>query len=94
MQLLRTIAFIIVFYYLFRFLARMFGPMLFRYASKKAQEKYQGQHHQNRSHGAGKREMPKEGEVVIEDTPESIRKQRTSKSGKKVGEYIDFEEID
>ncbi|RNL80662.1 DUF4834 family protein [Sinomicrobium pectinilyticum] len=93
MQLLRTIAFIVIFYYLFRFLARMFGPMLFRYASKKAQEKYQEQH-RNRTQGGGRREMPQEGEVVIENTPENIRKQRTSKSGKKVGEYIDFEEID
>ncbi|SFW75562.1 protein of unknown function [Sinomicrobium oceani] len=92
MQLLRTIAFIVIFYYLFRFLARIFGPVLFRYASKKAQEKH-GRSQHSRNQG-GNREMRKEGEVVIEDTPVNNRKERTPASGKKVGEYIDFEEID
>ncbi|UGU16377.1 DUF4834 family protein [Sinomicrobium kalidii] len=93
MQLLRTIAFIIIFYYLFRFLARVFGPSLFRYVSKKAQEKHREQY------GAHKRnnrqqQMRDEGEVVIDNAPEDIRRRKASKSGKKVGEYIDFEEID
>lgn len=93
MQLLRTIAFIIIFYYLFKFLARIFGPYLFRYASRKAQEKYQGQ--QGRyTQGKRKQQMKEEGEVVIDTPPESVRKRKTSKSGKKIGEYIDFEEID
>ena len=86
MQLLRTILIILFVYYLFKVLSKLFAPILIRYASKKMEKKfgeafkqYQNQQNQN----------PKEGETIIDKKPNS-----DSNSSKKVGEYIDFEEID
>lgn len=85
MQLLRTLLIIVLVYYLFKILRRIFGPALFRYASKKAEkhfnEKFDRQQNGNQN--------VKEGEVTIEKKPEGSKK-----SSGKIGEYIDFEEID
>ncbi|RAV27829.1 DUF4834 family protein [Sinomicrobium soli] len=92
MQLVRTILVIVVFYYLIRFLSRVFGPMLIRYAAKKAQEKYQGPYRGNTAYNNG--QQRREGEVVIDKASGNTKENRTSSPGKKVGEYIDFEEVD
>ena len=84
MGLLKTIFFILVFYYAFKFLARLFAPFLMKKAAetiqKKAQQQYGGQQQ--------KTTVP-EGETVIDKKP---RNQQQSKDS--VGEYVDFEEID
>ena len=84
MGLLKTIFFILIFYYGFKFLARLFAPFLMKKAAetmqKKAQQQYKGQQQ--------KQTVP-EGETVIDKTPGN------QQQGKKtVGEYVDYEEID
>jgi hypothetical protein len=86
MQLLRTILIIVLVYYALKILARIFGPWLFRYASKKAEKRFKEQFKHQQPH---RNENVKEGEITIEKDPSP-----TQKSSKKVGEYIDFEEID
>jgi len=85
MGLLKTLFFILLFYYAFKFLARMFAPFLMKKAAetiqKKAQQQY-GNKNQNR-------EIVREGETIIDKKP---RDQEQGKSS--VGEYVDFEEID
>ncbi|MBQ0735410.1 DUF4834 family protein [Aquimarina celericrescens] len=80
---LKVILIILLIYYGLKVLTRLFGPLLFRYVTKKAGEKFE-QHF-------GKYQQPqqtKKGEVTIEKKP----KQKSS--NKDVGEYIDFEELD
>lgn len=82
--LLRTLLIILLVYYGVRILYRLFSPLLMRYAAKKVQqqfnENYRQYPHQNNK---------KEGEITIEKQPSG-----KPKTGEKVGEYIDFEEID
>lgn len=84
--LFKTILYILVFYYAFKFLARLFAPFLMKKAAetiqKKAEEQYRGQQRQQTS-------SVKEGETIIDKKP---RNQQESKNS--VGEYVDFEEID
>ncbi|WP_159950787.1 DUF4834 family protein [Polaribacter septentrionalilitoris] len=85
MGLLKTIFFILLFYYAFKFLARLFAPFLMKKAAetiqKKAQQQYGGQQKQ--------KETVREGETVIDKKPRNHQQGKDS-----VGEYVDFEEID
>lgn len=84
--LFKTILYILVFYYAFKFLARLFAPFLMKKAAetiqKKAEEQFRGQQRQQTS-------SVKEGETIIDKKP---RNQQESKNS--VGEYVDFEELD
>lgn len=82
---LRTILIILLVYYGVKILMRLFAPFLMRYMSKKMQERFGGQFQQHQAD----RNRPREGETVIDKMP---RKDRYD--DKKVGEYIDYEEID
>lgn len=82
---LRTILIILLVYYAVKILTRMFAPYLVRYMSKKMQQRYGGQFQQYQE----PRQQYKEGETIIDKMPE-----KDSSSNKKVGEYIDYEEID
>ena len=82
-NLLRTIAIIILVIYALRVLGRLFAPLLLRYVAKKAEKKFSEQFKQH----AQNQQQPKEGETVID-------KASKTKPSKKVGEYIDFEEVD
>ena len=79
MQLLRTIFIIIAVYYAGKFLMRIFAPLLVKYAANKMEQKMKDQFGQNQAQQ--EKEAPKE----------PIHK---TKSTKKVGDYIDFEEIE
>jgi predicted tellurium resistance membrane protein TerC len=79
MQLLRTIFIIIAVYYAGKFLMRIFAPFLMKYAANKMEQKVKEQFNQHQAQQ--EKETPKE----------SIHK---TKSSKKVGDYIDFEEIE
>ena len=73
-----------------RILARLFGPFLFRYASKKVEKKFRERFEQQ----YGKSENSngyKEGETIIDSKGKSSSSKNSSE---KVGEYIEFEEID
>jgi len=79
MQLLRTIFIIIAVYYAGKFLMRIFAPFLMKYAANKMEQKVKEQFGQNQA--------PQEKETPKEPN-------RKMKSTKKVGDYIDFEEIE
>lgn len=79
---IKTIFYIILFYYIFKFLARLFLPVLVKKVVEKAGQNFQ-QQHQNTQNYSNKDE-------VIFDTTKSAKPRET----KKVGDYVDFEEID
>ncbi|MDB2385556.1 DUF4834 family protein [Polaribacter sp.] len=84
MGLLKTIFFIIIFYYAFKFLSRLFAPYLIKKATetihKKAAQQYGGKQESS---------SVNKGETVIDKKP--TRQQQSNNS---VGEYVDFEEIE
>ncbi|WP_405607222.1 DUF4834 family protein [Polaribacter sp. Asnod1-A03] len=86
MGLLKTILFIFLFYYAFKFLARLLAPFLMKKAAETIQKKAEQQFN-------GGQQRPKsnvsEGETVIDKKPISQKQSKNS-----VGEYVDFEEID
>jgi len=82
---LRTILIILLVWYGIKILMRLFAPYLVRYMSKKMQERFSGQAQPRQE----ERNHPKEGETIIDKIPE-----RRQTSDKKVGEYVDYEEID
>ncbi|MFI0427095.1 MAG: DUF4834 family protein [Flavobacterium sp.] len=77
-SLLRTIAIIILCYYLFKFLMRIFAPILMQKAVNKMQEKMQEQYRQQQ-------------EQQQNNTSQATQSQPKEK--KIVGDYIDYEEI-
>ncbi|KAB1071412.1 DUF4834 family protein [Tamlana haliotis] len=87
MGVLRTIIIIALVYYGIKILSRLFAPFLMKYVSKKAEERFGGQFGQFQQ-GQKRETSNKEGEVTIDKIPQ------TKTSNKKVGDYVDFEEID
>lgn len=90
MGLLRTILIILLVYFGFKILARLFAPILLRFVAKKAEQKFGEQFggFQNPNQQR-QQQKQKEGETVIDKMPDGTRT-----SNPKVGEYIDYEEID
>ena len=83
-EVLRVVLIVLLIYFGFKILLRWLAPVIMRYFLKKIGKKF-GQSFGSFDSG---RKRP-EGEVTIEKKPQSQRK-----SGKEVGEYIDYEEID
>lgn len=83
---LRTILIILLVYYGIKILMKLFAPYVMRYMSKKMQERFGGQFQQQHNTETNR---PKDGETIIDKIPE-----RRQSSDKKVGEYVDYEEID
>ncbi|MEJ6674574.1 MAG: DUF4834 family protein [Flavobacteriales bacterium] len=85
--LLKTISYLLLFYYGFKFLARLFAPFLIKKATetikKKAAQQFGGQESQQQEAAV------REGETIIDKKPGG-----TQESKKSVGDYVDFEEID
>ena len=74
-------------YYLFKMLAKLFAPKIINYAAKKTEA-----HFKEKFGDFAQQNPPTEeqvGDVIIDKKPS--RKTNTSE---KVGDYIDFEEID
>ncbi len=89
MGFLRTILIIVVVYYLLKILGRLFAPQLFRYAAKKTEK-----HFRERFGGFADFDTANKNQkddMIINEKPS---KKSTSNSKEKVGEYIDFEEIE
>lgn len=82
MGLIKTLLIIGIIYYGFKFLARMFGPLLMKKAVDKMQQKANQNYNQQQ-------DTVKEGETVIDKKPNSARRVNEN-----VGDYVDFEEID
>ncbi|MAU15807.1 MAG: DUF4834 domain-containing protein [Muricauda sp.] len=86
MVLLQTILIVILVYYGLKLLLKWLAPKILNYAVKKTGERF-GQQFGNPADFDNGR--PREGETTISKKPF-----RRSNPSKKVGEYIDFEEID
>ncbi|MFD2564704.1 DUF4834 family protein [Aquimarina rubra] len=80
---LKVILILLLIYYGLKILTRLFGPLLLRYVTKKAGEKFQQQFQQYQQPTS-----PTKEDTTIDKKP----KQKST--NKDVGEYIDFEEID
>jgi hypothetical protein len=87
MGFLRTLLIILIVYHSFRFLARIFAPLLLKRVvgnmQAKAKKKNQQKNQQTENSST------KEGETIIDKNPNSKTQGNNS-----VGEYVDFEEID
>lgn len=74
-------------YYLFKMLVKWFAPKLFSYAAKKTeahfQEKFGDFANQNKT------TEERVGDIIIDK-----KTNKNDTSSQKVGEYIDFEEVD
>ncbi|MEP3210287.1 MAG: DUF4834 family protein [Maribacter sp.] len=87
MAFLKTILIIILGYYLFKILARLFAPKILNYAAKKTEAHFKERFGDFANQNTAKEEQV--GDVIIDKRP--AKKRSTSE---KVGDYIDFEEID
>lgn len=87
--LMRAIVFMIAFYYIFKFLARIFLPVLVKKAVEKAGENFQKQQ-QYYSQGNTWQSSNRNNDEIIIDTANAKKPRET----KKVGDYVDYEEID
>lgn len=88
MTFIKTILIILLVYFGLKFLIRLATPYILRYLSKKANQRVESFFREFSSQSEFY-DNQKEGKVSIDRQPKKNRK-----SGKKVGEYIDFEEID
>ena len=90
-NLLRTLGIIILVYYVLRFLARIFAPILMRRMVNRMQQQAQQQQQQRQQYNQQRQNATraKEGETVIDKRPSAPKQ-----SNDDVGEYVDFEEID
>ena len=87
MGFLRTLLIISIVYYSFRFLARIFPPLLLKKVVGNMQAKAK-KHHQQKNQQS-ENSSTKEGETIIDKNPNS-----KTQGNNPVGEYVDFEEID
>ena len=78
---------ILIVYYSFRFLARIFAPLLLKRVVGNMQAKAKKQNQQKNQQTENS--STKEGETIIDKNPNSKTQGNNS-----VGEYVDFEEID
>lgn len=88
MAFLKTVLIVIMVYYLLKIVARLFAPKIIQYAAKKTEAHFKEQFGQFQQSYEGHNEE-RVGDVIIE------KKHAGKKaSSEKVGDYIDFEEID
>lgn len=85
MTFLKTILIVLLVYFGLKFLIRLATPYLMRYISKKAGQQFE-QFFGNASNMNNQHE--KEGTITIDKNPSA-----NSRSNKKVGEYVDYEEV-
>ncbi|MRX39782.1 DUF4834 family protein [Flavobacterium sp. LC2016-23] len=86
--LIKAICYIVAFYYIFKFLARIFLPVLVKKAVEKAGENFQRQ--QQYSQDTSWQKTQRNNDEIIINTANAKNPRET----KKVGDYVDYEEID
>ncbi|WP_418263213.1 DUF4834 family protein [Flavobacterium faecale] len=84
---LRTVLYIMAFYYIFKFLAKLFLPLLLKKAVEKAGTNFQQQQQQAQDNSWNKTSSA--GDIYYKPPTSG-----NPKSTKKVGDYVDYEEID
>ena len=86
MTFLQVLLFVLLFYFLLKFIGRWLAPRLLQYAVKKTEERFREQY---TSYSGTQQEEVKVGDVSITKKSDPRKKGKDS-----VGEYIDYEEID
>ncbi len=86
MTFLKTILIVLLVYFGLKFLIRFTTPYLMRYISKKAGQQFE-QFFGNQADTNDQRN--KEGNITIDKNPS-----RNPRTSKKVGEYVDYEEVE
>jgi DNA integrity scanning protein DisA with diadenylate cyclase activity len=81
---IKTLFYIILFYYAIKFIARIFLPILVKKAVDKAGENFQNQYNRQQQ------QQNRPSDNIVVDTSKAAKPRET----KKVGEYVDYEEID
>ncbi|HEY4617709.1 MAG TPA: DUF4834 family protein [Flavobacterium sp.] len=84
---IKTLFYILAFYYIFKFLAKLFLPLLVKKVVQKAGENFQQQ--QQRTQGTSWDKTRSNDEVIF-----NTKNDKNPRETKKVGEYVDYEEID
>jgi hypothetical protein len=84
---MKTLFYIIAFYYIFRFLAKLFLPLLVKKVVEKASTNFQ-QQQQHAQDTSWKKSV--NNDEIIYNTANSKNPRET----KKVGDYVDYEEIE
>lgn len=86
MTFLKTILIVLLVYFGLKFLIRLATPYLMRYISKKAGQQFE-QFFGNNPNTNAQREP--EGSITIDKKPS-----HNSQTSKKVGEYVEYEEVE
>ena len=90
MTFLKTVFIIVLVYYLIKFLVKIFGPRILKYAAKKTQERFKDAF--DKQNGFSEQNTnTSEGDISVENPRPASKKFNKSKP---VGDYIDFEEIE
>lgn len=82
MGIIRILAIIVIFYYAMKLLARIFFPIVAKKLFEKAEQQFKQQQDQYNQQNSDEKVNPT---VSVSDKP---------KEKKKVGEYIDYEDVD
>lgn len=85
MTFLKTILIVLLVYFGLKFLIKLATPYLMRYISKKAGQQFE----QFFGNSPNANPQEKEGSITIDKNPT-----HNARSSKKVGEYVEFEEVD
>jgi hypothetical protein len=83
---IKALIYFLAFYYIFKFLAKLFLPLLIKKVVEKASNNFQNQ--QNSYNGSWNKTANND-EIIIDKT-----KTKNPRETKKVGEYVDYEEIE
>ena len=84
---IKAIFYMIAFYYIFKFLARLFLPLLVKKVVEKAGQNFQQQ--QQQTQNTTWRKTPSNDEIIM-----NTANDKNPRETKKVGDYVDYEEID
>jgi hypothetical protein len=84
---IKAIFYMIAFYYIFKFLARLFLPLLVKKVVEKAGQNFQQQ--QQQTQNTAWRKTPSNDEIII-----NTANDKNPRETKKIGDYVDYEEID
>ena len=84
---IKALFYFIAFYYIFKFLAKLFLPILIKKVVQKAGQNFQNQ--QQNSYDTSWKKTVNNDEIIVDKS-----KSKNPRETKKVGEYVDYEEIE
>ncbi len=84
---IKALFYILAFYYIIKFLAKLFLPVLIKKVVEKASTNFQNQ--QQNSHNSAWQNTATNDEIIIDKS-----KSKNPRETKKVGEYVDYEELE